>query len=200
MAFSTAKTKAWFVRINGSQHMFWLLAGLSFLETIILPIPIELVLIPLMAVNRQRLWAMAAATTLGCLAASLIGYGVGMVLFQSIGTWFIDSMGMQDAYASFQRFFNQYGFVAILTLGILPIPFQIAMITAGLSGYPVLMFALAALMARGLRYFGLAWLVHRFGNRVILLWKRHALMTSLIVGVVVLLVALGMQALASLVM
>ncbi|NYS62220.1 YqaA family protein [Vreelandella salicampi] len=200
MAFSTAKTKAWFVRINGSQHMLWLLAGLSFLETIILPIPIELVLIPLMAVNRQRLWAMAAATTLGCLAASLIGYGVGMVLFQSIGTWFIDSMGMQDAYASFQRFFNQYGFVAILTLGILPIPFQIAMITAGLSGYPVLMFALAALMARGLRYFGLAWLVHRFGNRVIVLWKRHALLTSLIGGVVVLLIALGMQALAGWVM
>ncbi|MGM0858728.1 MAG: YqaA family protein [Pseudomonadota bacterium] len=200
MAFSTARTKAWFVRINGSRHMLWLLAGLSFLETIILPIPIELVLLPLMAVNRQRLWAIAAATTLGCLAASLIGYGIGMVLFQSIGTWFIDTMGMQDAYTSFQRFFEQYGFVAILTLGILPIPFQIAMITAGLSGYPVLMFALAALLARGLRYFGLAWLVHRFGNRVILLWKRHALITSLVGGVLVLLVALSMQALAGLVM
>lgn len=200
MAFSTARTKAWFVRINGSRHMLWLLAGLSFLETIILPIPIELVLIPLMAVNRQRLWAIATTATLGCLAASLIGYGIGMVLFQSIGTWFIEMMGMQDAYATFQRFFEQYGFVAILTLGILPIPFQIAMITAGLSGYPVLLFALAALMARGIRYFGLAWLVYRFGNRVILLWKRHALMTSLIGGVVVLLVALGMQALAGLVM
>lgn len=200
MTFSTARTKAWFVRINGSRHMLWLLAGLSFLETIILPIPIELVLLPLMAVNRQRLWAIAAATTLGCLAASLIGYGIGMVLFQSIGTWFIETMGMQDAYASFQRFFEQYGFVAILTLGILPIPFQIAMITAGLSGYPVLLFALAALLARGLRYFGLAWLVYRFGNRVILLWKRHALMTSLVGGLVVLLVALGMQALADLVM
>ncbi|MGM0824962.1 MAG: YqaA family protein [Pseudomonadota bacterium] len=200
MAFSTARTKAWFVRINGSRHMLWLLAGLSFLETIILPIPIELVLLPLMAVNRQRLWAIAAATTLGCLAASLIGYGIGMVLFQSIGIWFIDTMGMQDAYTSFQRFFEQYGFVAILTLGILPIPFQIAMITAGLSGYPVLMFALAALLARGLRYFGLAWLVHRFGNRVILLWKRHALITSLVGGVLVLLVALSMQALAGLVM
>ncbi|BBI62558.1 hypothetical protein HSBAA_38640 [Vreelandella sulfidaeris] len=96
--------------------------------------------------------------------------------------------------------FDQYGFIAILSIGILPIPFQVAMITAGLSGYPVLLFALAALIARGLRYFGLAWLVHRFGSQVLLLWKQQALVTSLVAGIVVLVLALGMQALAGLVM
>ena len=89
--------------------------------------------------------------------------------------------------------------IAILCIGILPIPFQVAMITAGLSGYPILLFVLAALMARGVRYFGLAWLVHRFGHRVLVLWKRHALVTSLVAGVVVLVLALGMQALAGLI-
>lgn len=74
------------------------------------------------------------------------------------------------------------------------------MITAGLSGYPILLFALAALIARGIRYFGLAWLVYRFGSRVIHLWKRHAFITSLVAGLAVLAVALGMQALAGLVM
>ena len=121
--------------------MLWLLAALSFLETIILPVPIELVLIPLMAVNRQRLWRIATVTTAGCLAAALLGYGVGMVLYQSLGTWFIDTMGMQSAYQAYQGFFDQYGFIAILTLGILPIPFQVAMITAGLSGYPIALFS-----------------------------------------------------------
>ena len=199
MALTSKRTKQWFERINGSKNMLWLLGALSFLETIILPIPIELVLIPLMAVNRQRIWAIAKATTLGCLVASIVGYGVGMVLYQSVGTWFIEFMGMEQSYQAFQSFFDQYGFAAILAIGILPIPFQVAMITAGLSGYPILLFALAALIARGLRYFGLAWLVHRFGHSVLVLWKRHALVTSLVSGVVVLAVALGMQALAGLV-
>ncbi|KPQ23878.1 MAG: putative membrane protein [Halomonas sp. HL-48] len=199
MALTSKRTKQWFERINGSKNMLWLLGALSFLETIILPIPIELVLIPLMAVNRQRIWAIAKATTLGCLVASIVGYGVGMVLYQSVGTWFIEFMGMEQSYQAFQSFFDQYGFAAILAIGILPIPFQVAMITAGLSGYPMLLFALAALIARGLRYFGLAWLVHRFGHSVLVLWKRHALVTSLVSGVVVLAVALGMQALAGLV-
>ena len=196
---NTTRTKQWFERINGSKNMLWLLGTLSFLETIILPIPLELVLIPLMAANKHRIWLLATVTTAGCLIASLVGYGVGMLLFQSIGTWFIEFMGMEQSYQSFQTFFDQYGFAAILAIGILPIPFQVAMITAGLSGYPVLLFTLAALIARGLRYFGLAWLVHRFGSRVLLLWKQQALVTSLVAGVVVLAVALGMQALAGLI-
>ena len=110
MAFTSKRTKQWFACINGSKNMLWLLATPPFLETIILPIPIELVLIPLMAVNRQRIWAIAAVTTLGCLAASIVGYGVGMVLYQSLGTWFIEFMGMEQSYQAFQGFFDQYGF------------------------------------------------------------------------------------------
>ncbi|WP_235039593.1 YqaA family protein [Vreelandella profundi] len=199
MANKSNRTKQWFERINGSKNMLWLLATLSFLETIILPIPIELVLIPLMAANKQRIWLLAAVTTAGCLIAAIVGYSVGMLLFQSLGTWFIEFMGMEQSYQAFQTFFDQYGFVAILAIGILPIPFQVAMITAGLSGYPILLFVLAALIARGLRYFGLAWLVHRFGHRVLALWKRHALITSLVVGLIVLALGLGMQLLAGLI-
>ncbi len=196
MTTTATRARRWLERLNGSRHMLWLLAVLSFLETLIVPVPIELVLIPLMAVNRQRLWRIATVTTAGCLAASLVGYGVGMALYQSVGVWFIDTLGMQDAYQAYQGFFDQYGFIAILTLGILPIPFQVAMITAGLSGYPITLFVLAALIARGLRYYGLAWLVWRFGPGVERLWRRHAVATSLVAGSVVLGVALGMQALA----
>lgn len=200
MGFKSRRAKAWFDRINGSKHMLWLLGTISFLETIIIPIPIEVVLIPLMAINRDRIWTIATVTTVGCLVASIVGYGVGMALYESLGSWFIDTMGMGSAYQSFQTFFNQYGFVAILTLGILPIPFQVAMITAGLSGYPIYLFVLAALLARGIRYYGLAWLVCRFGNRAEELWQRHALVTSLAAAGLVLGISLGMQALANMVM
>ncbi|MBZ5488354.1 DedA family protein [Halomonas aquamarina] len=200
MAIAPTRMKAWLERINGSRHMLWLLGVLSFLETIILPIPLELMMIPLMASNRPRIWHMAAATTAGCLVASLVGYGVGMLLFQTVGTWLVDVMGLQESFRSFQTFFNQYGFASIMAIGLLPIPFQIAMMTAGISGYPILLFALATLIARGLRYFGLAWLVYRFGPGVLVLWKRHAMITSLVGGVAVLLLALGLQFLSGLIL
>lgn len=200
MAFQSKRAKRWFDRLNGSKHMMWFLGVLSFLETIIIPVPIEVILIPLMAINRKRLWTIATVTTAGCLLASIVGYGVGMVLYQSLGTWFIETMGMQSAYESFQGFFDQYGFIAILALGILPIPFQVAMITAGLSGYPFLLFVLAAVIARGLRYYGLAWLVYQFGERAQTLWERHAIITSLALAAIVIGFSLLMQYAAKLVM
>ena len=116
MTSAPTRARRWLERLNGSKHMLWLLALFSFLETLIVPVPIELVLIPLMALNRQRVWRIATVTTAGCLGASLLGYGVGMVLYQSVGNWFIDTMGMQNAYQAYQGFFDRYGFIAILTV------------------------------------------------------------------------------------
>lgn len=197
MKFRSRRAQRWFDRINDSRHMMWFLGVVSFLETIIVPIPIEVVLIPLMALNRDCIWRLAAATTLGCLLAALVGYGVGMALYQSVGIWFIESMGMQSGYESFQTFFDQHGFVAILALGIVPVPFQIAMITAGAAGYPIYLFVLAALIARGIRYYGLAWLILRFGRRAEDLWRRHAVIASLAAAAVLIAISLGLQALAN---
>jgi membrane protein YqaA with SNARE-associated domain len=179
----------WLERLNRSQHALWLIGVMSFLETIIVPIPMEVVLIPFMAANRRRIWLIASVTLAGCVIASLLGYGVGMLLYQSAGTWFIEAMGYEQAYEGFRAFFDQHGFLAILVVGIVPIPFQVAMITAGLSGYPLPLFVLATLIARGIRYYGLAWLVARFGSRAKQVWREHALLASvgaaaLIAGVV----------------
>ncbi|TCO78539.1 YqaA family protein [Chromatocurvus halotolerans] len=196
MTSPARRAQKWFNRINGSRHVFWLLAVASFLETLFVPIPIELVLIPLMVASRDRIGRLATVTTLGCVVGALVGYGVGMTLYQSVGTWFIEIMDMQRNYQSFQAFFDQYGFVAILALGILPIPFQIAMITAGASGYSLYLFVLAAFVARGIRYFGLAWLILRFGERAEEVWRQHALTTSLALAGALIAISLGMQALA----
>jgi len=178
----------------------WFLAVASFLETIVVPIPIELVLIPLMAVDRGRVWRLATITTIGCLMGALVGYGVGMTLYQFVGTWFIETMDMQSSYQAFQAFFDRHGFVAILALGILPTPFQIAMITAGASGYSIYLFVLAALIARGIRYYGLALLILRFGRRAEDIWQQHAVTASLVAAVVLIAISLGTQALANRIM
>lgn len=183
-------------RLNRSRHSLWLISLMSFLETIIVPIPIEVVLIPYMAANRRRLWLIATLVLAACVAASLVGYGIGYLFYQSVGAWAIETFGWQQAYESYRQLFQSHGFVAILLVGILPIPFQIAMIAAGLSGYPIWLFVLATLIARGLRYYGLAWLVHAFGEEAKHWWRRHAVLTSLGAAAVVAAFVLGTNFLA----
>lgn len=165
------RVERWLRRLNESEHVLWLWFVLSFLETILVPVPIELVLVPYMVANRDRLWKTAAAVTVGCLVASMVGYGVGFYLFETLGTWLVRTFGWEGAYDTFAALFEQHGFFAVLAIGVIPIPFQIAMLVAGAARYPVYLFVIAAVVARGIRYFGLAALVAWVGDRAMALWR-----------------------------
>lgn len=161
----------WLQHLANSRHAdLWLFTA-SFLETIIVPIPIELVLIPYMLLHQDKIWRIATVVTAGCLTAALFGYGVGYFLFESLGRWVIDTFQYGAQFAEFQQFFHEHGFLAILAIGLIPIPFQVAMLVAGAAHYPLSLFVLAAVIARSIRYYGLAALVLLLGDRVLILWQ-----------------------------
>ncbi|MDX5401004.1 MAG: hypothetical protein LPK02_01365, partial [Rhodobacterales bacterium] len=143
------RTKRWLERLSRSRRAMWVLFAASFAETLVVPIPIELILIPFMAANRARVWVIAGVVTLGCLLASLVGYAVGLLLFETLGLRVIDAMGWTEGMQRFRVIFEDYGFWAIVAVGILPIPFQVALLGAGAAAYPIGWFLLAALIARG---------------------------------------------------
>lgn len=139
------------------------------------PVPIELVIVPWMLMQPRRLWVIATVTLCGCLVGALFGYYVGMFLFESFGQWALSTYGHADAYERFSDFFDAYGFWSIVAVGMVPIPFQAAMLAAGVAGYPVALFLLAAVLARGTRYYGLALLVRTLGPLALPLWRRYRL-------------------------
>lgn len=168
------RVKQWSERLSNSDHALWLIGVASFLEALIVPIPLEVVLVPFMLINRNSIWLITLITTMGCVLGAVVGYGVGFFLFQSVGQWLIDTFGWANALHSFRVTFDAYGFWAIVAVGILPIPFQVAMLTAGAASYPLVWFLLACGLARGLRYYGLAGLVVVFGAHALQLWKKHS--------------------------
>jgi membrane protein YqaA with SNARE-associated domain len=185
------RPERWADRLAHSRAGLWLIGVASFLETIIVPIPIEVALIPYMLARRDRVWTIALVTTLGCLAGSALGYAVGYLLYDAVARPLIDAMGWAQAFGEFQAWFAADGFWAILAIGIVPIPFQVAMLTAGAAGYPLLLFMLAATIARGIRYFGLALLVVLVGDRALDLWRRRRLTFALaLVAVIAILMLL----------
>lgn len=183
------RARAWCQRLLDSNHGLAWLGVLSALETLILPVPIELVMMPYMLARPRRLWWIAAVTTLACVFASLLGYAVGYFLFDSLGRWLLETLGAAAAYGDFQARFEADGFWAILAIGITPVPFQVALLTAGMAAYTLPLFVVAVTAARGARYFGLALLVYWFGEQALSLWQRHARAASLALLAVVAAVA-----------
>lgn len=170
----TSELPGWVRRAMASGYLLPVLFVASLLEAIIVPIPLELILIPLLLLQPKRRWLLASVALAGCLCGALLGYWFGGWLFDSLGQWLLTTLGAQDAFADFEHTLAEQGFMAIVVVGVTPVPFQVAMLAAGAAGYPLLMFMLAAALARGIRYFGLALLVHLFGEQALGVFKRQS--------------------------
>ena len=180
--------KKWIQKIQKSKFTLWILAALSFAETFVVPVPIEVIFLPLLLMNRHRIWLLALFTTLGCLIGSIFCYGIGLYVFETTGQWLIETLNLHESYNKFEHFFNKYGFWAILAFGIAPLPFQIAMLFAGATHYPFALFVLATVISRGSRYFGLALLVKLFGKYTIQLWEKNKIWAGVLILVLIVLI------------
>ncbi|WP_241972324.1 YqaA family protein [Aliidiomarina soli] len=171
-----------------SKNMLTGITVASFLESTIVPVPLEAMLIPLMQARRERLWLIALMATLGCIVGAVFGYAMGYFLFDLVGDWFIQTFSNPEQFDRVKQQMQSQGFWFVMTVGISPVPFQIAMLAAGATQFSLLYFLLATAVARSVRYFGLAAVVYIAGNKAEALIKRYKILAVIgLTAVVVLL-------------
>jgi len=164
-----------------SKHMLSGITVASFLESTIVPIPLEAVMVPLMQARREKLWLIALMATIGCIIGAVFGYAMGYYLFDLIGDWVINSFSSAEQFETVKQKMQEQGFWFVMTLGIVPIPFQIAMLAAGATKYSLALFLLATTVARSIRYFGLALVVYYAGDKAEKVIKKHK--TKALIGI-----------------
>ncbi|MFT6506205.1 YqaA family protein [Colwellia polaris] len=169
-----------------SKKMLRSITLASFLESTIVPIPLEAVLIPLMQARREKIWLIALMATLGCLIGALFGYALGYYLFDIVGEWVISTFSNPEQFEVVKQKMHEQGFWFVITLGIVPIPFQIAMLAAGATKYSLTLFLIASVIARSIRYFGLALIVYYAGNQAERIIKKHKTKAILALTLIVL--------------
>lgn len=155
---------------SGQVALFWA----SFLEAVIVPIPLETVLAPYMQMRRDIVWRLAAVGVAGFLAAALLSYAFGALVFDAFGGPMLAATGWSEEFAAAETFILANGFWALIVIVTSPVPSLVAMVGAGAVGFPLAPFVLAMLVARGSRYFALGLLVLVFGDRLVdWLTRRH---------------------------
>ncbi len=97
-------------KITKGSHTPWGVAGASLLESTVMPIPLELLLIPLMQIDRKRMWQPALAALLGCIAGALFGYAAGYFFQASVGGWIVSAAGGEEQFARAGDMLRQNGF------------------------------------------------------------------------------------------
>jgi membrane protein YqaA with SNARE-associated domain len=155
----------WCIAAADKPYAVWILGIVSFAESSFFPVPPDAMLIPLALARPDRAWAYATLCTWTSVAGGLLGYFIGAVLYDSVGQWLIGLYGYGDKVEAFREAYAKWGTWIILLKGMTPIPYKIVTITSGFAGYNLLMFVLLSFVARGMRFYLVAFLLSRYGPR-----------------------------------
>ena len=176
----------WAIAAADKRHAVWIMGAISFAESSFFPVPPDIMLIPMALAKPQRAYALALWCTLSSVAGGLVGYAIGALLYDSVGAWLIQLYGYADKMETFRAAYAQWGAWIILLKGLTPIPYKIVTITSGFAGYNLGLFIIFSIIARGMRFFLLAFLLHRYGARArVVVEHRLGLWVSIAVAIIV---------------
>jgi membrane protein YqaA with SNARE-associated domain len=165
---------------NAERTLF----AISFAESSFFPLPPDLLLGPMAAADPTRWLRYAITCTIASVLGGLLGYAIGMFLFDTIGQAIITFFGYGGREAELRAFYAQWGAWFIFIKGLTPIPYKLVTIISGAMAFSLPIFIVASIVTRGLRFLAVAWLFQRFGPQIAPVLERR-------LGLVLLLVAIA---------
>jgi membrane protein YqaA with SNARE-associated domain len=153
----------WCIDAAGKPHASWIMGLVAFAESSFFPAPPDAMLIPMVLARPDKAWFFATLCTVSSVAGGLLGYYIGAALYDSVGHWLIHLYGYGDKVEAFREAYARWGAWIILLKGLTPIPYKIVTITSGFAGYNIILFVLFSIIARGMRFFLVAFLLNRYG-------------------------------------
>lgn len=154
------------LQLAEKPYATWALGVVSFLESSIFPIPPDVLLIPMVLANRVKAWFLASLATITSVLGGITGYMIGLYLFDLIGQPLLQFYGYADKFEQFAQRYNDFGAWIVFIAGVTPFPYKVITIASGATQLNFMVFLLASIAARGLRFFIVSGLLYWFGPPV----------------------------------
>jgi membrane protein YqaA with SNARE-associated domain len=160
-------SKFYYKVLTWAEHKYsvYYLALLSTIESFILPYPPpDIMLAPMALKKLNKAYYFALITTIFSVIGGIIGYILGY-FFLDLITPFIETLGYTHKLATLKDWFNEYGVLIVFVAGFSPIPYKIFTIGGGIMAMSFLPFVVISFISRGLRFYLVAFLVKKYGEK-----------------------------------
>ena len=152
----------WTLQLADSDWAVGLLLLVAFSESVIFPIPPDLLLIAVGIANPGSAIWVAALVTVASVGGAYVGHWLG----RRVGRPLLDRLVSDSKIARAEALFSRYGAWAILVAAFTPIPYKVFTILAGILDLPVRSFMLASVVGRGARFLTIGVLIFLFGESI----------------------------------
>jgi membrane protein YqaA with SNARE-associated domain len=148
-----------------NKYSIYYLAILSFVESFVLPYPPpDILLAPMVLKNQAKAWKFALICTIFSVLGGIVGYFIGVFGLDLIMP-LIERMQWVAKLEQIKIWFEEYGVLIVFVAGFSPIPYKLFTIGGGMMSMAFLPFVLISFIARGLRFFLVAFIVKKFGDK-----------------------------------
>lgn len=154
----------WAMRMVSGPKAFVALCTVSFVESSFFPIPPDLLLIPMILKQREKAFRLAFYCTVFSVLGGAFGYAIGHFLYDVVGVPILDFYNYRESFEQFCQNYNTYGAWIVFGAGVTPFPYKIITIASGVTGLNFAVFMMASILARGLRFYLIAWLLWKWGK------------------------------------
>ena len=160
----------WMLSWGNSRWGAWALFFFALAEASFFPIPPDVLLIALCLGVVTKAFRYAAICLSGSIVGAMIGYAIGFFLWQSpsgeytaLANWFFQHVFSVESSQNVGALYDKYNFWIVFTAGFTPLPYKLFTITGGLFHINFVMFLIASIVSRGMRFFLIAGLIWKFG-------------------------------------
>ena len=139
---------------------------ISFLESIIFPLPTDIFLIPFVLAEKKNYWHLALMTTIFSVLGGCCSFLVGLLLWEQANLFFLEYYpSISIKLNSFISKFKEYGIVLIVIGGFSPFPFKVTCFASGIMSLNFAVFLFFSFISRGLRFFLVCYLLYKFEEK-----------------------------------
>ena len=176
----------------GYRYAKQILAIESFIESSFFPIPPDVMIIPMVVSKKNEFIQIALIATIFSVLGALFGYYIGYSL-NDVAIQIFEFYGYEYSDTFKDNFTKGSGFKAwlgiLFTAGFTPLPFKLLTISSGIIHFDLITFISICIFTRGLRFFLVAYLTYRFGQKIGPLLDKKGAKWSIIIATTIVLVA-----------
>jgi membrane protein YqaA with SNARE-associated domain len=144
------------------------LAVIAFIESSIFLVPADVLYVPMAISRPDRAYRYALVATVASVLGGVAGWMLGHYAYEGVAKPVLEFYGKLETFEGLRTSVS-YEMIALLlvTSGLAHLPpIKVVTILSGVAGINIWLFIGSAIVARGARFFFLAWLLRRYGEPI----------------------------------
>ncbi len=178
----------------GYRYAKQILAIEAFIESSFFPIPPDVMIIPMVISKKNEFIRIALIATIFSVLGALFGYYIGYSL-NEVAIKIFEFYGYEYSDTFKEKFSTRGGLMAwlgiLFTAGFTPLPFKLLTISSGIIHYNLITFISICIVTRGLRFFLVAYLTYKFGQKIGPFLEKQGTKWSIVIAGIIILLAMA---------